>query len=799
MSRILTILFSLGLIVVLAMPSNGGYSMSREDYGCLWWAHGNPYYHDYRAIPVDNIPEDYPGKKQVLCFHTGRYGMAIDTINLDRMNLGAFKTSVPYEADITEVDRALFLLPDSRLSIEVHADGRAYRCVGRQKPTDHNLFPVRFVEYGRFFQHVSINGLIMEDNEGNKLDANCRLEIISWPDRLNMICSVDSKAIRPDKIILRAGTKMSDNILHEQDESVVVLPLIESEDEAAPEDVTVASGANTTINVVHSGTVGAYIIRIRDSHWSNQSRTYYPAEHLDRLDKWPIILRNDSDKAKTFRLLFDTRPRNITGFTPMVLDSKGRPAGIPVQISKNWHRGKISLRYQGPWVHGSTVIRVPPRSTHSYQYAIAYARWGGVPAASHAQLSLIGWGHNMFWDQCAIGSFGESICYEPGRTQRRGFITDVRPLMVFDKDGKKWGWTGNVGGGDFLVYFDGDAKYVPMIKTRGRYYSYGPNLTKVSYDEISQDRSIKALYTVSIARADDYVRVFQNIRYDILKPVEFSRLAFCQMPSDYYNSMEYRKTAIGNVDGLVSEWPVRTGSWKYDRQSVPMPGCQPWVSLHDVTPEEKVTQAARGLIVRKWDAILGSNKCVEPHLSTYMTEWHRNNFRVAAELSPPPGLKRLEPGDYVDTDIELIVLPSKAGIYYGPNKPFVAALDRDANTWKMVHREAAGNNLDIRMKEGRMVKNYPVEISVSGKQRAQFDVSGGVGYVPVTFAGLKDYKGHSLHRVCDGKITEEDQSVNGNDFWQTDYDPVTETWSITYNINLDASTTSGRSVTFVFE
>jgi len=103
------------------------------------------------------------------------------------------------------------------------------------------------------------------------------------------------------------------------------------------------------------------------------------------------------------------------------------------------------------------------------------------------------------------------------------------------------------------------------------------------------------------------------------------------------------------------------------------------------------------------------------------------------------------------------------------------------------------------MKEGRMVKNYPVEISVSSKQRAQFDVSGGVGYVPVTFAGLKDYKGHSLHRVCDGKITEEDQSVNGNDFWQTDYDPVTETWSITYNINLDASATSGRSVTFVFE
>lgn len=799
MNRIITTVFSLGLLIVLVMPSNGGYAMSREDYGCLWWAHGNPYYHGYHALPADNIPEDYPVKKQVLCFHTGRYGMAIDTINLNRVNLGAFKAPVQYETDIAEVDRAVFSLSESKLSIEVRANGRAYRCVGRQQPTEHRVFPVRFIEYGRFFQHVSINGLIMEDSEGNKLDADCRLEITSWPDSLNMICYVESKAIKPDKIILLAGTKTSDKVLREQDESLVVLPLIEGEGRAVLEDVTVTAGKDTKTNVKHSGTYGAYIVKIRDPDWSNQSGTYYPQEHLDRLDKWPIVLKNDSDKTKMFRLLFNTRPRNITGFTPMVLDSEGWPAGIPVQISKNWHRGKTPMRHQGSWVHGSTIIRVPPRSTRNYQYAIAYARWGGVPAASHAQLSLIGWGHNMFWDECAIGSFGESICYEPGRTQRRGFITDVRPLLVFDKDGKKLGWKGNVGGGDFLVYFDMDGKYVPMIKTRARYYSYGPNLTKVSYDEISQDKSIKASYTVGIARADDYVRCFQNIRYDILRPVEFSRLAFYQMPSDYYNDMAYRKTAIGNVDGMTSEWPVRTDRWKYDRQSVPMSGRQPCVSLHDVTPDEKVTQAERGLIVREWNAVMGSKTCSEPHLSTYMTEWHSKNFRVAAELSPPPGLKSLKPGDYVDMDIELVVLPLKTGIYYGPNTSLIAALDRDANTWKMIHREAAGNDLDIRMKESKLVKSYPIEISVSGEQRVQLSVSGGVGYVPITFTGLKNYRGLKLSRVLDGKTTAEDQSANVNDFWQTNYDTVNGTWSITYNINLDSSVEPGKPVMFLFK
>ena len=57
--------------------------------------------------------------------------------------------------------------------------------------------------------------------------------------------------------------------------------------------------------------------------------------------------------------------------------------------------------------------------------------WGGVPAASHAQLCLIGWGWNQRWDQAAIGSWGESICYEPEGIQVRCMIDDVRPLMVW--------------------------------------------------------------------------------------------------------------------------------------------------------------------------------------------------------------------------------------------------------------------------------------------------------------------------------------------------------------------------------
>lgn len=775
-------------------------AISVNDFGSLWWAYGNPYYYVNSKVPSDRISPDYAGKKQVLCFNTSSYGMAIDTINLNSINLGRFNNTIPYESDITSIREAVFGLPQSELSIEVGMRGKIYRCVGRQHEFNERNFPVKFVEYGRFFQHVMISNLIMQDSSGATLNADCWLEITSWPDRLTLTFHVGGENTLPETIKLQAGELKTETITRNDKESLAILPLITDADSIEASDVTFQVPSDTEVKVSTQNNYGCLYINIFTPHWNNNSRSQDPEEHLDRMDRWPLTIKNDTDKPKTYRLLFDTPPRNITGFTSMILDEKGQPTGIPVQISKNWHNDKTRQRYEGSWTHGSTVITVPAKSTYKCQYAIAYARWGGVPAASHAQLCLIGWGHNMMWDECAVGSFGESICYEPGRTQRRGFITDVRPLMVrSNKDAHKWRWTGNVGGGDFLVYIDKDAKYVPMIQNRGRYYNYGPNLTKVIYDELSQDQSIRASYTVKLARVDDYIRVFQNIRYDILKPVEFSRLAFCQMPSDYYNDMLYNKIAIGNVNGMTYEWQVRAGSWEYDKQSIPLPGRQPWVSLHDVDQRPVVTQAARGFVVRKWNAVLGGKQCPEPYLSTYMTTaWSTNNAKVATELSPPPGMKSFQTGDFVDTDIELIVIPSQTGLYYGPSEPFIKALEKDFNTWKMIYREAAGNDLIIQMTEGRLIRSYPIEISVSETQKTQFTVSGGIGYVPLSFTDLTDYQGYKLIEVNGDKHIPVDQHVHGNDFWQTEYDTTKKTWTITYNINLDSDEKSQKIRSFIF-
>ena len=52
--------------------------------------------------------------------------------------------------------------------------------------------------------------------------------------------------------------------------------------------------------------------------------------------------------------------------------------------------------------------------------------------------------------------------------------------------------------------------------------------------------------------------------------------------------------------------------------------------------------------------------------------------------------------------------------------------------------------------------------------------------MPVTFTGLSQSRGYRL--FVDGKPV--NQSVHGNDFWQTDYDPAAQQWRQTFNIPL---------------
>ena len=101
-----------------------------------------------------------------------------------------------------------------------------------------------------------------------------------------------------------------------------------------------------------------------------------------------------------------------------------------------------------------------------------------------------------------------------------------------------------------------------------------------------------------------------------------------------------------------------------------------------------------------------------------------------------------------------------------------------------MHRQARGNTLQIQVQAGRLERPYPPRIAVGADQRAELTVTGGLGYVPFTFTSVTDYRGWVVFVERAGQRTALDQSVLGNDYWQTERE-ADGRYSITCNICLD--------------
>jgi Concanavalin A-like lectin/glucanases superfamily len=509
----------------------------------------------------------------------------------------------------------------------------------------------------------------------------------------------------------------------------------------------------------------------------------------DIIERVKLVLTNPSDQEQIARLMFEKTTRgirqnigsSITGVSAMLRDSAGHPTGIPVQLSKNWHNEPEGGVYAGQWFHGISQVHLPAKATLELELTLAYGHWGGVAAASHSQLSLIGWGNNQLWDQSALGAWGESICYEPDQAQANCTITDVRPVMAKNATDKPWGWTGNVGGGDFFRCFNAAQERVPHSAMRTTYHKQGPCLTEVTYAGRIGATMTHAI-TTSLARTDDIVRGTYRVRLDVHAPTEYSRFVFFQIGADTYNSTSVRKMAFGNEKGLTREWITQPGGDTYRTAPIECTGRVPWVSLHEAAPiadRNDKALANRGIVIRAWNAKLGG-KTATPWIAERGLTRHKEDT-TTLDLVPPPGITRFEPGDFVEATLEFIIMPMSAAEYYGPNTAMRTALTQDANTWRMIQREASGNDRTIEMKRGTLVRTHPAVTLTTENDEAEFTLTGGLSYVPITFTGLTSPNKHGL--LIDGQAL--NQSIHGNDFWQTDYDPITQRWSLTFNVPAD--------------
>lgn len=677
------------VLACILFTANAGAALS-TDYGFLYWEYG------WRGKSPDN--------ERVLSVLTSQYGASFDVEKATLINLGPVASPLPYSEAVSDIQPLPDTLPTARLTLEVITEDTIYTCTG----ADLNKFkglesPSRLIETGRYLQRFDIQELCFKSESGALLDSKGRLEVVAWPETLCILFEMADTGKLPSGS-LRITLKTEDKIMQaltKTDSDKPPRVCLQWQPKAASflqllDIIEVKSERTDGTNLNVSYDAERYLYRVE-----LPAEQFSLADDNQRMDQYPLHLKNHGDKPVSVPLLFALEGAfsGVTGMSAMLLDASGNPTGTPVQISKNWHRqpDKPEL-YEGPWFHGYTMISLEPGEEWNGTLQMVYAWWEGKPAVSHAQLCLIGWGVNQLWDQVAIGSWGETICYDPDINLNRSMIDDVRPLMVHgmgstSEDHKRWTWTNNVGGGDFLVYRDIKGNRVFPAHMRTAYLNGGPVQTETVYSGVTQDGAIKMRITASTPGCDDVARAYHHLRYDVLKPTPFSRLAFYQLGADNYNDHQFNKLARGDQRGLIEEWNFDKGGEDYDRKGVPCEGDAPWwFSMHDAIPRapQGGAWANRGLIVREWKAQLGGHPVDKPYTSFFGTNNGIPSMNV--ELSPPPTLEQLEPGDFVEAFVELVVVPMYADDYYGPNQDFREHLKQNENSWHPVHRLATLDN-----------------------------------------------------------------------------------------------------------
>ena len=261
-------------------PLSAAVAENLRDYTFMWWASG------WRA-------------EKVRCVQTGYYGLAMDVTRVAVTHFGTIPDPLPYARAVSQPNDVIFNLPPAALELTAQTDAGKYACVAGGHP--------RLIESGRYLQRADIEGLVFADSAGTALPAECRLEIVAWPDRLTLLLEI---VPREDLKTCQASIRFStDTLAIEEEEGV--------------------------------------------ENWT-------------------------AGKAQTVHaVLFQRTP-------------EAEQSDIVVQAFEQSSGKNLSVDYD----------------------------------------AVRGWGTDQLWDQAAIGSWGESICYDPDVCLQRSMIDDVRPLMV---------------------------------------------------------------------------------------------------------------------------------------------------------------------------------------------------------------------------------------------------------------------------------------------------------------------------------------------------------------------------------
>jgi hypothetical protein len=784
--------FSSGLLAVgillggLIGAVGADEEVARYSYAC--WLNG------WRKQAGDKSPE-------ILAIQASGYDFTLNLTDFGKAGYAVNGRAPVGYAEALETGTGHFEgLPQAELVVEVEVGGKKYRavaCEAGKDPDPRRLGAAKMWEAGRLVQHFEMVGLDFKDEAGAALSGVGSLSLVAWPDSLAFTISLSPGVggWRDAKVrVAFAGQgvngveekKMDGDWAENEVRRVTLCHEISKAEMAAPVvGVSVRGGQEVAVAFdPMKNCLVASVPRIERK---------FAAGYTDirDYDEFVIKIDNAQQEARRIPFLLDFRsPANVTGLCPILCDLEGRPTGIPVQLSKNWHYEPM-----GAYLMAYMDLPVKPGKTE-YLLRIPYGFYGSLPSASHAQLSLIGYsgkGGNGRWDQLAIGCWGETICFDVDMSLVDVAITDARMLMTRNgANGKMWQWTDGGWGGDWLGMNQAGGGKLAFRDMKTAYLAQGPCLTDVRYHgNYGAGRDVGLEAEVRTLRTDDYARTWNRLRYDFRTAAKSDRVWFFKMGKT--NEYVTPRIAYGNVAGLIEEREVpvslKPGQGLLDR--VTLAGDGPWwVAFPGArhTNQRDWGTGSRALVIRSYRAKLGGKEYTRPTISMPVHWSDAEGVGLDLLLVAPPEVSEFQPGDEVELEAQWITLPRTAEDYYGPNESFRKHLAENPASWKTVYREAKGNDLAVTARGGKVLHRYPVMVKAEGPE-VEVTIRGGVGYVPIRFEGLADEMGYELYEVVDGKEVKLDQAVHGNDFWQVDRDDD-GTYQLTYNLPLDGKADS---------
>ena len=764
------------------LPNTSGYS-----YSC--WLNG------WRKNPKDKSPE-------ILAIQASAYDF---TLNLTDFGKAGFSPNRRPPTGYAEALRSgtdhLQQLAPAELIIEIIGNGKTYRavsCAAGTDPDPRRLGAAKMWESGRLVQHFELENLKCQESTGETLDCEANLTLVAWPDSLTITASLatNNPAAEVWKDALVRIRLKGTEIDAEVEEKIAGTPVEKTKVVTLNYQLSGITRPHPGLSLKVSSAAGQVFPVALDpvkNCWvasvSALKRTFKTGNtDIRDYDEFSITIDHPGNTEKAIPFLLDLRgPANITGLCPILCHKDGRPTGIPVQLSKNWHYPTM-----GTYLMAYASLPAKP-GRNEYLLRVAYGFYGTLPSASHAQLSLIGYsgkGGNGRWDQLAIGCWGETFCLDVDMSLVNRAVTDVRMLMARNgKEGKQWEWTNGGWGGDWLGIAASSQEKLLFRDMKTAYLAHGPCLTDVRYNGFyGAGREVALDARVHTLRTDDHARTFHHLKYTFQKELSAKDSYFFQMGPT--GSFVTPKIAYGNRDGLISEREVPANLKPNDLfiETETLTGEGPWWITFpgaSFTNNRDWGTGSRALIIRSFHAIHGGRTYTNPTISMPVNQVQKDlGLDLNLHLVPPSEVITFQPGDSLEIDVEWITLPKVVDDYYGPNQSFRQHLAENPKSWKTTYREATANDLQVVANGGKVLNRYPIEIRAESSV-VEVAIKGGAGYVPIRFHHLKSINGLALFEVTDGKEIQLNQAVRGNDFWQVDFDEADKTYQMTYNLPLD--------------